>query len=86
MKIVYSKQFAKQYKKLSPQLKRQTKSRIELWKDNPNDPTLRLHRLKGKLSHLLSINITGDIRVLYEVIGDEVYIYQMIGTHSQLYK
>lgn len=85
MKVVFSKQFKKQYKKLSPQLQKQVKIRLELWKIQPNDPTLRNHRLKGKLSHLYSINITGDVRALYEVIDNEVYVYQMIGTHSQLY-
>lgn len=86
MNVIFSKQFRKQYKKLSPQLRRQTKARIELWKERPNDPTLRLHKLKGKFSHLHSINIIGDIRAIYEIIDNEVYVYQMIGSHSQLYK
>lgn len=85
MTVRYSKQFTKQYKKLTPKLKRQTKTRIELWQENPDDLTLKNHRLKGELSHLHSINITGDIRALYEIKDKEVYIYQMIGTHSQLY-
>lgn len=86
MKIVYSKQFVKQYKNLTPKLQRQTKARIEFWKEHPGDPTLRLHKLKGKLSNFYSINITGDIRALYEIIGGDVYLYEMIGSHSQLYK
>ena len=60
-------------------------SRLELWQEDPNNPLLRLHKLEGKLANYYSINVTGDIRALYEIIGDEVYIYDMIGTHSQLY-
>jgi addiction module RelE/StbE family toxin len=86
MTVLFSRRFKKQYKKLSPQLQRQTKARIELWKKHPADPTLNKHRLKGKLSHLYSINITGDVRALYEIIDDEIYLYQMVGTHSQLYE
>ena len=66
-------------------MQQQTKARIELWQEQPNHPLLRLHRLEGKLSNFYSINITGDIRALYEVIGEAVVIYQFIGTHSQLY-
>lgn len=86
MNVVYSKKFVKQYKKLSPKLKDQTKSRIALWESSPNDPLLRLHRLKGELEGYYSINITGDIRAIYEVIGGDTCLYQMIGSHSQLYK
>ena len=60
-------------------------SRLELWQEDPNNPLLRLHELEGELANYYSINVTGDIRALYEIIGDVVYIYDMIGTHSQLY-
>ncbi len=85
MRVVYSKKFAKQYKKLPKKLQRQTKVRISLWQENQKNSLLRQRRLAGELAHLYSINITGDIRVLYEVIGNEIYIFQLIGSHSQLY-
>lgn len=84
--VVFSKRFQKQYKILPQNLQRQTKLRIELWKEQPQNPLLRLHRLEGKMSRFYSINITGDIRALYEIIGNDVYMYEMIGTHSQLYR
>lgn len=83
--IVFSKRFQKQYKKLPPKLQRQTKLRIELWQEQPDNPLLRLHRLEGSMARFYSINISGDLRALYEIIGDKVYVYEMIGTHSQLY-
>ncbi len=85
MTIRYSKTFKKQYKKLSPALQQKAKDRILLWARNPNHPSLRLHQLSGKLRRFYSINITGDIRAIYEIVGTEVYICQFIGTHSQLY-
>ena len=85
MIIRYSKKFKKQYEKLSPKLQQKTKNAIGLWSTNPADESLRLHQLSGKLKRFYSIDITGDVRALYEVIDDEVYLYQMIGTHSQLY-
>lgn len=85
MTIRYSKKFKKQYKKLSPKLQQKTKTGITLWARNPNDESLRLHKLSGKMNRFYSIDITGDLRALYEKAGDEVYLYQMVGTHSQLY-
>lgn len=85
MTIRYSKKFKKQYKKLSPKLQQKTKASITLWARTPNDESLRLHKLSGKMSRFYSIDITGDLRALYEKVGDEVYLYQMVGTHSQLY-
>ena len=85
MTIRYIKKFKKQYKKLTPKLQQKTKASIALWARNPNDESLRLHKLSGKMSRFYSIDITGDLRALYEKVGDEVYLYQMVGTHSQLY-
>jgi len=59
--------------------------RVRFFADNPFDPLLRNHALQSKLKGLYSINVTGDVRAIYEVVGDEIYLYQMIGTHSQLY-
>ena len=85
MKIKFSKKFNKQLGKLS--LKQQDKfwMRLELWQEDPTNSLLRLHRLEGKLEKYYSINITGDIRALYEVVNGEMYLYDMIGSHSQLY-
>lgn len=85
MIVRFSAKFKKQYKKLPIKLQKQTKQRIEIWKQDPSNPKLRLHKLKGELSHLYSINVTGDVRAIYEIIDNEVYLYQMIGTHSLLY-
>lgn len=85
MTINFSKRYKKQYQKLPPKIQEQSKQRIELWQEDPFNQLLRLHKLEGKLARYHSINITGDIRALYEIVGEDVYIYQMIGAHSQLY-
>ena len=85
MIIKFSKQFQNQYKKLPQKLQAKTKQRIELWREDPYNSLLRLHRLSGELSGYYSINITGDVRVLYAVIGNAVYLFDLVGTHSQLY-
>ena len=84
MTIRYSKKFKKQYGKLSPKLQQKTKDTISLWAKDPHNEKLRMHRLSGRMKQFYSIDITVDVRALYEIIDEEVYIYQMIGTHSQL--
>ena len=85
MTVKYSKMFRKQYRKLSPKLQQKTMDTIRLWSKDPYDELLHLHRLKGKMSRFHSIDIAFDLRALYEIIDDEVVLYQMMGSHSQLY-
>jgi addiction module RelE/StbE family toxin len=84
MKIAYSKTFVKQVKKLSPQQKNKLAERVEIFIQNPEDTLLRNYRLKGKYIGWNSIDIAGDLRLLYIENNDEI-IFDQIGTHSQLY-
>ena len=59
--------------------------RLGLFLQDATNPILRNHELKGKYKDYKSINVTGDVRALYKKNGDEIVIFAMIGTHSQLY-
>jgi addiction module RelE/StbE family toxin len=85
IKIEYTKKFRKQYAKLNPKLRDQFKKRQCLWLSDPYNTQLHLHMLTGEYTGLYSINITRDIRALYEKIDDTYVIFGFIGTHSQLY-
>lgn len=84
MIISYSKNFMKQAKKLSPELRKKLLERIELFSENPLHPTLRNHPLKGKYKEYRSVDVTGDVRALYLQKEHEA-IFDAVGTHSQLY-
>ena len=84
MYISYSKNFIKKSKKLSPELRKRLYDRVSIFSDNPLNPVLRNHMLKGKYKKYRSIDITGDVRALY-VQNDSEAIFDNIGTHSQLY-
>ena len=84
MTVAYSRDFIKQAKKLSPELRGKLQQRIELFISNPLDPALRNHALKGKYKAYRSIDITSDMRALY-LQRDEENVFDMVGTHSQLY-
>jgi len=38
---------------------------VEIFKANPRDPSLRLHKLTGKLGDLLSFSVEQDLRVVF---------------------
>jgi mRNA interferase YafQ len=85
MIIQTTKGFDKQYAKLAKNTKLRFKERLVIFRENPFDPELRNHALKGKFLGYRSIDITGDIRALYTVKGNTIIIFGFIGTHSQLY-
>lgn len=83
--IEFHKDFVKDLRKLDPKLQKKFWQRLELWQEQPLHPLLNHHVLSGKLKGKHSINITGDVRAIYEEKGDNVVLYLLIGTHSQLY-
>ncbi len=85
MIIKTTKSFDKQYSKLQLADKRRFRQRLELFQDNPYDKLLRNHGLKGNYLGYRSIDIKGDLRALYYVEDDIIYIFAFVGSHSQLY-
>lgn len=85
MKIKYSRKFKKQYQKAPEKIKKAFKNRRNLFIKNPQNSILNNHKLKGILKNFRSINITGDWRALYSQPKQSVVIFEVLGTHSQLY-
>ncbi len=87
MKISYHKEFIKNYKKrIAPNKKLAAKfeKQLELFITNPKNPSLKDHKLIGKMSDFRAFSLTGDIRVVYEIIREEIWLYD-IGSHNQVY-
>lgn len=85
MIIQYTPKFKKQYKKLPVKFQLLFDERLLLLLEDPTNPVLRTHPLKGSYSGYWSMNVSGDIRALYLKKGDEIIIFALIGTHSQLF-
>lgn len=50
------------------------------------EPTNRDHQLSGKLAQYRECHITPDWLLMYEIYGEELYLYlTRIGTHSALF-
>jgi len=85
MKVILGRQFRKSYKKLQDGEKRKFALRRNLFLESPLDPRLNSHILHGDYSGYRSINITGDLRVIYKPLGDNLALFIDIGTHHELY-
>ena len=85
MKIILHKNFKKQYRELRVRERRKFKERRNLFLENQFHPLLNNHALHGEYAGFRSINITGDVRVLYEPVRDTIAHFIMIGTHSKLF-
>jgi addiction module RelE/StbE family toxin len=86
MEIRIHKNFSKQYNKLNNTQQHRAHERLVLFKENPYNLVLNNHSLKGRYAGHRSINITGDIRAVFQVVGSDSYLFVKIDSHSNLYK
>ena len=86
MKIFLHKNFVKKYAKLRRNEKARFKERRNLFLEDPYDPLLNNHALIGKYTGCRSINVTGNLRVVYDIIDEDSVLFIDIDTHSNLYK
>ncbi len=89
MKIKFARKFLKEYGQATQGIQKAVKKRIDLFRKDPFNSQLRNHPLSGKYSGFRSINVNGDWRAVYLVIEDNsetIVSFEMLGTHSQLYK
>lgn len=83
--IIPSKKFKKGLSKLNQKMIIAFKERLVIFHENEFNPLLNNHKLKGKYVDCRSINITSDIRLIYEKTHENSYHFLTIGTHSKLY-
>ncbi len=86
MRIVLHRNFKKQYKKLRVEEQRRLRERRDLFLKNPLHPLLNNHSLYGTYRGYRSINVGGDLRVIYEEIDSYTAQFILIDTHSNLYE
>jgi addiction module RelE/StbE family toxin len=83
--IITSKNLDKKFRKLEKKLQLQAKSRILIFIKNPFSPILNNHLLHGDKKLIRSINISGDLRLLYKEVSTDTIHFIDIDTHSNLY-
>jgi mRNA-degrading endonuclease YafQ of YafQ-DinJ toxin-antitoxin module len=88
-KLVYPDSYirrARKFLKNHPEINKQYRKTLQLLELNPYHPSLRLHKLKGRLNGLSSVSINISYRIVIEMIidGDEILLVN-IGKHDRVY-
>jgi len=83
--IEYSKNFVKQFKKLTPQTQRQAIKAEKLLKKDPFSRQLKTHKLTGRLEGLWAFSINYKDRVIFEFMDEGKILLHKIGSHD-IYK
>ena len=82
-RIIYSKNFIKQYNKLPITIIKKTDKVIFKFKKNPKNPSLKSHKLTGVLSDRYAFSIEHQYRIVFSMNKEEGYFeFLKIGTHK----
>ncbi|OGM23349.1 hypothetical protein A2961_01745 [Candidatus Woesebacteria bacterium RIFCSPLOWO2_01_FULL_39_21] len=86
-RIDFSKRFEKDLKKAPMKIQTAFRSRLEIFLTDKFNPILNNHSLLGRYEGYRSINISGDWRAIFRELDDgEIIYFDLLGTHSKLYK
>lgn len=85
-KIIRSKIFDKEFKRLSPTLKDETDIVLKkLENAEVLEPKYRNHKMKGAYKNIMNCHIRPDLVMFYKKLEDELIIIALrINTHSEL--
>jgi addiction module RelE/StbE family toxin len=87
MNLIRHRVFVKHFKvRILPKksLLSRFETRLKMFLENPKNPILQDHQLTGRMRNFRAFGITGDVRVIYKLEGENLYLYD-IGTHNQVY-
>ena len=83
--IEYSSKFLKSLAKLPKRIVKIAEEKEKIFKENPFDPRLRTHKLRGKEKETWAFWITYSYRIKFIFLSDEEVLFIDIGTH-EIYK
>jgi toxin HigB-1 len=88
LEISFDESFKRAFKKRiqgNNELEVKFRAKLERFRDNPFDPSLKTHKLSGKLKNLWSFSIEYDRRVLFYFTDDGKAVFVDIGNHDEVY-
>lgn len=85
MKIIYSSKFAKEYKRLPLKVKKAAEKKEKVFRKDPFEPSLKTHKLTGKLKEYYSFSIDYQYRIIFEFVNKDIIWFHSVGTH-EIYK
>ena len=85
MNVNLSPRFKRSYKKTPRRIQSDFDKKISIFIKNPDHPSLKTHKLKGKLQECLAFQLKDGYCVLFEFSGPDTVDLLDIGPHN-IYK
>ena len=91
--LIWGKTFIRAFRKIikkQPSLRKDIESTLRLLVENPFDPRLATHKLKGKLAGSWACSVAYDMRIIFDFVKseteseDDIFLLE-IGTHDEVY-
>jgi mRNA-degrading endonuclease YafQ of YafQ-DinJ toxin-antitoxin module len=79
--IIYTPRFLRLWNKLSPDMHNDVALCIQKLQNNPQDPSLRTHKLSGHLTGSLSASANYSHRIVFEWEKDDIVLLA-VGDHD----
>lgn len=81
-KILYSRSFAKKLEKFSKKEEEKILKKIQIFWQNPFAPSLKTHKLTGKLKDYWSFSITSNLRIMFQFERKDSILFIDVGGHE----
>jgi len=83
MEIEYSSHFKNSYKKLTRGIQIKAEVAELLFRDDPFNPKIKTHKLKGKLKDFYSFSIDFKFRIVFKFVsGRKKVVFLDVGDHK----
>ena len=82
MDVVYKPVFLRQYRKLPKELQEEVKEQIALFQADPKHPSLKAHKLQGKLQGFWSFRVNYSYRIVFLYESKRRVALLAVGDHS----
>ncbi len=85
VKVRFTRHFKREFKKFSHYQYLEIWEKIECFKQNPFEPSLRAHKLTGRLKNRWSFSINYSLRIVFIFVAEDIVDFVDIGGH-EIYK
>jgi addiction module RelE/StbE family toxin len=75
----------KKWRKKHPNLVEKFQQKVDLFIQDPFEPSLRTHALSGNLAECWSLSITYEYRLIFKFIDESRVLLIDLGTHDEVY-
>jgi mRNA-degrading endonuclease YafQ of YafQ-DinJ toxin-antitoxin module len=78
--------FARQYKRLPPEIQEIAEAQERVFRAEAFDPRLHTHKFSGRLKDLWAFSVTRDMRIVFEFLEANDVLFHSIGRHEVVYE